>query len=143
MFGNGGDLYMIETRAQSLRLEGEPAYPRGLRVFTRFVLLPIVALYLLILLVYFAKVLVTWAWPSGWIGWLVSAVAVAGISSLVLVHPLATRPGDRWVGLLYADWPVFVSCAEAEAFCKWRGGRRNGRVPLQGAAGPLRLPPRC
>jgi hypothetical protein len=79
-------------------LEHEPVYPRGLRVFTRFVLLPIVALYLLILLAYFGKVLITWAWPSGWIGWLVSAVAAAGISSLVLAHPLAARPGDRWVG---------------------------------------------
>jgi len=78
--------------------EDEPVYPRGLRVFTRFVLLPIVALYLLILLAYFAKVLLTWEWPSGWIGWLVSAVAAAGIASLVLAHPLAARPGDRWVG---------------------------------------------
>jgi len=51
-----------------------------------------------ILLVYFGKVLATWQWPSGWIGWLVSAVAVGGIFSLLLVHPLADRPGDRWVG---------------------------------------------
>jgi hypothetical protein len=79
-------------------LEAPQEYPRELRVFTRFALLPIVALYLLILLAYFVKVLITWEWPSGWIGWLVSAVAVAGIFSLLLVHPLASRPGDRWVG---------------------------------------------
>jgi hypothetical protein len=79
-------------------LERQDDYPRDLRAFTRFALLPIVALYLLILLVYFGKVLATWQWPSGWIGWLVSAVAVGGIFSLLLVHPLADRPGDRWVG---------------------------------------------
>jgi len=79
-------------------LERETAYQPGLRAFTRFALLPIVALYLLILLAYFVKVLATWQWPSGWIGWLVSAVAVAGIFSLLLVHPLQDRPGDRWVG---------------------------------------------
>jgi hypothetical protein len=78
-------------------LEREEEYPRELRAFTRFALLPIVALYLLILLAYFVKVLVTWEWPSGWIGWLVSVVAAAGILSLLLVHPLANRPGDRWV----------------------------------------------
>jgi len=77
--------------------DGADEYPRGLRAFTRFALLPIVAVYLLILLVYFVKVLVTWQWPSGWIGWLVSAVAVGGIFSLLLVHPLAERPADRWV----------------------------------------------
>ena len=80
-------------------LEREEEYPRELRVFARFALLPIVALYLLILLAYFVKVLATWQWPSGWIGWLVSAVAVAGIFSLLLVHPLANRGGDRWVGI--------------------------------------------
>jgi hypothetical protein len=78
-------------------LERTDDHPRELRVFTRFALLPIVALYLVILLAYFVKVLATWEWPSGWIGWLVSAVAVGGIFSLLLVHPLATRPGDRWV----------------------------------------------
>jgi hypothetical protein len=45
------------------------------------------------------KVLATWQRPSGWIGWLVSAVAVPGIFSLLLVHPLANRAGDRWVGI--------------------------------------------
>lgn len=80
------------------RLEQVEDYPRGLRAFTRFALLPIVAVYLLILTAYFVKVLVTWQWPSGWIGWLVSVVAVAGIFSLLLVHPLSARPGDRWVG---------------------------------------------
>jgi hypothetical protein len=79
-------------------LERQDDYPRGLRAFTRFALLPIVALYLVILLAYFVKVLATWQWPSGWIGWLVSAVAAGGIFSLLLVHPLARRPGDRWVG---------------------------------------------
>lgn len=79
-------------------LERDDEYPLGLRAFTRFALLPIVAIYLLILLAYFVKVLATWQWPSGWIGWLVSVVAAGGIFSLLLVHPLATRSSDRWVG---------------------------------------------
>ncbi len=83
-------------------------YPRGLKVFTRFALLPIVAMYLLILTVYFAKVLVTWQWPSGWIGWLVSAVAVLGIFSLLLVHPAADDPRDRWVRAYARGFFVFL-----------------------------------
>lgn len=73
-------------------------YPAVLRAFARFALLPIVAMYLVILTAYFVKVLVTWGWPSGWIGWLVSAAAIVGIFSLLLVHPLAQRTSDRWVG---------------------------------------------
>jgi formylglycine-generating enzyme required for sulfatase activity len=33
-----------------------------------------------------------------------------------------------------ADWPVFVSHAEAEAFCRWRGGRLPSEAELHRAA---------
>lgn len=89
--------FLADVPADVDALEGVGTYPPELRAFTRFALLPIVAIYLLILQAYFVKVLVTWAWPSGWIGWLVSAVAIAGILSLVLVHPLLERPGEGWV----------------------------------------------
>jgi Domain of unknown function (DUF4153) len=90
--------FFVARIPTDLRALDAPApYPRGLAVFTRFALLPIVAAYLLILTVYFVKVLVTWQWPSGWIGWLVSAVAAGGLFSLLLVHPLAAGPGDRWI----------------------------------------------
>jgi Domain of unknown function (DUF4153) len=89
--------FVADLPADRATLEREEEYPRGLRAFTRFALLPIVVLYLVILLAYFIKVLITREWPSGWIGWLVSAVAVAGIFSHLLVHPLTNRAGDRWV----------------------------------------------
>jgi hypothetical protein len=78
-------------------LAGARQYPRGLKAFTQYVLIPLVALYLVLLTAYLAKVLVTWEWPSGWIGWLVSSVAVVGTLALLLVHPVAGEAGDRWV----------------------------------------------
>lgn len=50
-------------------LDQETSYPLGLKVFTQFVLIPLVAVYLVILTVYLGRVLVTRTWPSGWIGW--------------------------------------------------------------------------
>ncbi|MDH4351074.1 MAG: DUF4153 domain-containing protein, partial [Gemmatimonadota bacterium] len=91
-------VFVAGLPADVAALERDDEYPLGLRAFTRFALLPIVAIYLFILLAYFVKVLVTWQWPSGWIGWLVSVVAAGGIFSLLLVHPLAMRSSDRWVG---------------------------------------------
>lgn len=79
------------------------AYPTGLRVFAQFILLPLVTVYLLILTAYLARVLITRVWPSGWIGWLVSGVAVAGTLALLLVHPLRTREDSRWVDV-YGRW---------------------------------------
>jgi hypothetical protein len=51
----------------------------GLKVFAQYLLVPIVIRHLVILTAYLVKVLITWDWPSGWIGWLVSGVAAVGI----------------------------------------------------------------
>ncbi len=84
-------------------LDARRAYPPVLKVFAQYVLAPIVALYLLILTAYLGKVLLTQQWPSGWIGWLVSSVAAAGILSLLLLHPIEEREENRWVST-YARW---------------------------------------
>jgi hypothetical protein len=78
-------------------LEARTTYPHGLKVFAQYVLAPIVALYLVILTLYLGKILLTQEWPSGWIGWLVSCVAAAGILSLLLLHPVEEQEEDRWV----------------------------------------------
>jgi len=78
-------------------LETSTEYPRGLRAFTQFVLVPIVVLYLVILTLYLGRVVLTREWPSGWIGFLVSGVAGVGILSWLLVHPLEERAEHAWV----------------------------------------------
>lgn len=87
-------------------LEETSEYPAGLRVFAQYTLLPLVSLYLVILTLYLGKVLVTWDWPSGWIGWLVSGVATAGIFTLLLVHPVAGR--QKWVGVFARDFWIAI-----------------------------------
>lgn len=84
-------------------LEARPDYPAGLKVFTQYVLVPLVSVYLAILTIYMVKILVTRQWPSGWIGYLVSSVAVAGILSMLLVHPIRDREGNRWIRT-YSRW---------------------------------------
>ncbi|MGH7658617.1 MAG: DUF4153 domain-containing protein, partial [Gemmatimonadales bacterium] len=79
------------------RLEGVTDYPTGIKTFTQYVLIPIVVIYLLILTAYLGKIIVTQVWPSGWIGWLVSCVSVAGILALLLVYPIAEREENRWI----------------------------------------------
>ncbi len=86
-------------------LEDSREYPAILKVFAQYTLVPLVTVYLVILTLYFAKVVVSWDWPSGWIGYLVSGVAGAGILALLLVHPLAERDDQRWIaGFARAFW---------------------------------------
>ncbi|HOX24653.1 MAG TPA: DUF4153 domain-containing protein [Candidatus Krumholzibacteria bacterium] len=71
--------------------------PKVVRIFAQYILAPLVGVYLAILFVYLVKVVVTAEWPSGWIGYLVSCVAAAGLLSLLLLKPLSERPDNRWV----------------------------------------------
>jgi uncharacterized membrane protein YbaN (DUF454 family) len=87
-------------------LEEQREYPPVLRVFAQYTLVPLVAVYLVILTLYLGKVVVTWDWPSGWIGWLVSGVATAGVLALLLVHPIADQPDQKWVRTFARDFWV-------------------------------------
>ena len=84
-------------------LETRDDYPTGLKVFTQFVLMPLVVIYLAILTAYLGKVIITRTWPTGWIGYLVSSVSATGVLALLLVHPLRERADSRWVNG-YGRW---------------------------------------
>lgn len=89
-------------------LEARSDYPAIIKVFAQYILAPLVAVYLVILLAYLAKVVVTTEWPSGWIGLLVSSVATAGLFSLVLLHPLVEQAENRWIKTYAKLFNVFI-----------------------------------
>ena len=84
-------------------LDAREDYPLGLKVFSQFVLIPLVTVYLIILTAYLGKVVITRTWPSGWIGYLVSSVSTTGVLALLLVHPIRRRGDTPWVNV-YARW---------------------------------------
>lgn len=86
-------------------------YPRALKVFAQYILTPLAFTYLLILLAYLVKLVLGAEWPSGWIGWLVTSVAVTGLLGFLLVHPLRSDPEEGWIRT-YARW-LFVGLIPA------------------------------
>ena len=81
-------------------LDEEPQdYPKGLKVFTQYVLIPLLSIYLAILLVYEGKILIEWQLPKGYVSTLILGYAVAGILSLLLIHPIRNREGNGWMGV--------------------------------------------
>ncbi len=91
-----------------LGLADDDDFPRALRVFAQHILSTLVVIYLAILLAYLGKVMLTGVWPSGWIGWLVSSVAVAGLLSVVLLSPLQGQEGDRWVRIYFRIFHILM-----------------------------------
>ena len=83
---------------QDLRsLESERAYPKGLKVFTQYVLIPLVLIYLVILYAYTVKIIIDWEWPVGWVAYLVLGFSITGIFSILLVHPIVDRPENGFI----------------------------------------------
>ena len=78
-------------------LEDDTGYPKGLRIFTVYILLPLVCIYLAILYAYGIKILVTGQWPVGWVSYLVIIFSVFGILSFLLIHPLRDDESQPWV----------------------------------------------
>lgn len=72
-------------------------YPKGLKIFTQYVLIPLLTIYLVILLVYEAKILVSWELPKGLVSTLILGYAVFGVLSLLLVYPIKEQEGNGWI----------------------------------------------
>lgn len=75
----------------------EHPYPKGLKIFTQYVLIPLLTIYLVILLVYEGKIIVAWEFPKGMVSVLVLGYAVLGILSLLLIYPIRGKEGNGWM----------------------------------------------
>ena len=79
------------------------AYPKPLKIFTQYVLIPLITIYLVILLVYEAKILLNWELPKGMVSMLVLGYSVFGILSLLLIYPVKDQEGNGWIRL-FSRW---------------------------------------
>lgn len=78
-------------------LDADDSYPKGLKVFTQYVLVPLATVYVLILLAYEAKILLQWSLPKGYVSNIILGYAVFGILSLLLVYPIREREENKWL----------------------------------------------
>jgi len=84
-------------------LESDNSYPKGLKAFTQFVLLPLVTLYLLILYAYFAKIIIHWNLPKGYVSYLVISFSTMGILSLLLIYQIRDNEENQWIKI-FSRW---------------------------------------
>ncbi|MES2767418.1 MAG: DUF4153 domain-containing protein [Bacteroidota bacterium] len=84
-------------------LENSHDYPKALKVFTQYVLLPLVTVYLVILYAYVLKIIIEQLWPQGWVATLVLAFSIAGILSLLLIWPIRNSEGNSWIST-FSKW---------------------------------------
>ncbi len=71
--------------------ENETDYPKELRIFTFYVLTPLVAIYFLILYSYSGKILISQEWPKGIISSMILGFSMLGIFTYALAYPLILK----------------------------------------------------
>jgi len=72
-------------------------YPIPLKLFTQYVLLPLVIVYLAILYVYESKIIITGIWPMGWVSYLVVGFSIVGIFAILLIWPWRSSTESKWI----------------------------------------------
>lgn len=124
----GNTWIFLAALPEDITTRNDPSYPRALKIFTQYILTPLVGVYLVMLTAYLAKILLTRQWPSGWIGWLVGSVSVSGILGFLLVHPLRRERDEGWIGI-YARW-LFIGLIPAAIMLLLALGKRIGPYGL-------------
>lgn len=83
-------------------------YPKPLKIFAQYILLPIAALYLFILYAYEIKIIFQFSLPKGWVSSLILAYAILGLFCFLLLHPIKDNDENKWVKstLKYFYWSI-------------------------------------
>ncbi len=89
--------FLTGIPADYTTLNTEKVYPKFLKIFTQYILIPLVVLYMCILYAYGLKIVIAWDLPKGFVSSLIMAYAVAGILAVLLVTPLRDDKDTPWV----------------------------------------------
>ncbi|MBI5538575.1 MAG: DUF4153 domain-containing protein [Bacteroidia bacterium] len=79
------------------KLDQTTIYPLGIKIFTQYILIPLVLIYALILYTYFIKIIITQDWPVGWVVYLVLGYAILGVLSFLLLYPIREEKQNKGI----------------------------------------------
>ena len=66
-------------------------YSKALDVLIKYILIPILILYLLIVYAYSFTILLTWQLPEGWVSYLISILAITGFIIYIIIDPIREK----------------------------------------------------
>jgi len=89
--------FLAGVPTDTVILNEDESYPKGLKIFTQYVLIPLSTVYVIILLAYEVKILIEWKLPKGLVSNLILGYAVFGILSLLLVYPIREQNENKWL----------------------------------------------
>lgn len=82
------------------------SYPVIFKILGLYILLPILAIYTLILYGYLFKIIASWELPNGWVSWLVSILGFVGSLTMVILHPLNLKGENKIIRFFSRFFPL-------------------------------------
>ena len=79
------------------QMENDDEYPKSLKVFAQYILLPLLLLYLLILYGYGTRIIIQWDWPRGIVSYLILCISFLGVLTFLLLYPYGYSDAGRWI----------------------------------------------
>lgn len=79
-------------------------YTKALDVFLKFILIPILSLYLFIVYAYSIKIFIAWELPKGWVSYLISILAIIGFIIQIIIEPIRKTHPNQIIKKFY---PLF------------------------------------
>ncbi|WP_417799171.1 DUF4153 domain-containing protein [Tenacibaculum sp.] len=76
-------------------------YTKALEVLVKYILIPLVILYLIILYAYGLKIIINWNLPKGWVSYLVIALSFLGFIVQILINPIQKTINSRTISRFY------------------------------------------
>ncbi|MDO6674023.1 DUF4153 domain-containing protein [Tenacibaculum sp. 1_MG-2023] len=76
-------------------------YTKALEVLVKYILIPLVILYLIILYAYSLKIVINWNLPKGWVSYLVIALSFLGFIVQILINPIQKTINSRTIRKFY------------------------------------------
>jgi len=109
IFGLFNTLYFLAGIPESIvNNEAIENYPKGLKFFSQYIIIPLATVYLVILLAYEVKILVEWELPKGMVSALILGYAGLGLLAMLLVYPLRDKEGNGWIKVFSKYFYLFL-----------------------------------
>lgn len=86
--------------AEFAKHHATPQFNKVLKILGLYILLPLLAVYAVILYAYLIKIIVQWELPNGYVSWLVSALSLGGLAVITVLYPMYWEKEDnriRWI----------------------------------------------
>lgn len=76
---------------------GDVSYPKKLKLFLQFILIPLILIYICILYVYLGKVVIGWNIPKGLTSWFVSGLGIVGVFGYLILNNKIAQIKVQWI----------------------------------------------